>query len=62
MTDISNIQPDARSETLMEAPDREVDVREMFGIDIDMKVPAFSQADERVPDLDPAYVLSLIHI
>jgi cobaltochelatase CobS len=25
-------------------------------VDIDMKVPAFSEADERVPDLDPAYV------
>ena len=27
-----------------------------FGIDIDMEVPAFSEADERVPDLDPTYV------
>ncbi len=42
--------------TAMEAPDREVDVRETFGIDIDMKVPAFSRADERVPDLDESYV------
>ncbi|MCL6249597.1 cobaltochelatase subunit CobS [Altererythrobacter sp. KTW20L] len=42
--------------TLMAAPDTEVDVRETFGVDIDMKVPAFSQADERVPDLDPSYV------
>ena len=28
----------------------------MFGIDIDMKVPAFSKADERVPDIDESYV------
>jgi cobaltochelatase CobS len=56
MTDISNVQPDTRAETLLEAPDREVDAREMFGVDVDMKIPAFSQADERVPDLDPAYV------
>ncbi len=42
--------------TLMAEPDTEVDVRETFGVDIDMKVPAFSQADERVPDLDPSYV------
>ncbi len=40
----------------MAAPDREVDVRETFGIDIDMKVPAFSKADERVPDIDDTYV------
>ncbi len=42
--------------TKMAAPDREVSVREVFGIDSDMKVPAFSEADERVPDLDEAYV------
>ncbi len=42
--------------TLMAEPDREVDVREAFGVDIDMKVPAFSKADERVPDLDESYV------
>ncbi|EGD57805.1 hydrogenobyrinic acid a,c-diamide cobaltochelatase [Novosphingobium nitrogenifigens DSM 19370] len=42
--------------TLLPAPDTEIDVRETFGIDIDMKVPAFSAADERVPDLDPNYV------
>ncbi len=56
MTDIQNIQPDSRATTVLEAPDREVSVRELFGIDIDMKVPAFSEADERVPDLDPSYV------
>ena len=42
--------------TAMAAPDRKVDVRETFGIDIDMKVPAFSKADERVPDIDESYV------
>ena len=42
--------------TVLAAPDREVDVRETFGIDIDWKVPAFSQSDERVPDLDENYV------
>ena len=56
MTDLPNIQSDARDKTVLSAPDTEVDVRETFGIDIDMKVPAFSEADERVPDLDPAYV------
>ena len=40
----------------MDAPDTFVDARTVFGVDIDMKVPAFSQADERVPDLDANYV------
>jgi len=44
------------SGTLMAAPDSEVDVRQTFGIDTDWKVPAFSKADERVPDIDDAYV------
>ena len=56
MTDSPNIQSDARDATVLAAPDIEIDVREVFGIDIDMKVPAFSTADERVPDLDASYV------
>jgi cobaltochelatase CobS len=56
MTDLPNLQADSRDRTILDAPDIEVSVRETFGIDIDMKVPAFSQADERVPDLDGSYV------
>src|SRR6201991_145891 len=56
MTDIPNIQPDSRQTTLLDAPDQMKKVRETFGIDSDMEVPAFSEADERVPDYDPAYV------
>jgi cobaltochelatase CobS len=56
MTDIPNIQLDTSGNTILPAPDLELDVREVFGIDIDMKVPAFSVADERVPDVDPTYV------
>jgi len=56
MADLSNIQPDSRSNTVMDAPDQMKKVRDLFGIDSDMEVPAFSEADERVPDLDPAYV------
>ncbi len=38
------------------APDVMVDVRETFGIDANMKVPAFSKRnDEYVPENDPAY-------
>jgi len=53
MTDFTT---DSRDRTILDAPDIEIDVRETFGIDIDMKVPAFSEADERVPDLDLSYV------
>ncbi len=55
MADNSN-DIEARGATVLAAPDREVDVRDAFGIDIDMQVPAFSLKDERVPDLDAAYV------
>jgi cobaltochelatase CobS len=36
-------------------PDRTVSIREVFGVDSDMKVPAFSERDSHVPDLDEAY-------
>jgi cobaltochelatase CobS len=36
-------------------PDIKVSVRQTFGIDVDMEVPAFSQATEMVPDLDEVY-------
>jgi len=56
MTDIPNIQPDSRTATILEAPDKMVKARDVFGIDSDMEIPAFSEADERVPDLDAGYV------
>jgi cobaltochelatase CobS len=56
MTELSNVKPESRSETVMAAPDKMAKIRDLFGIDSDMEVPAFSEADERVPDLDPAYV------
>jgi cobaltochelatase CobS len=56
MTELPNADPDSRAETLMTAPDKIVKVREAFGVDSDMEVAAFSEADERVPDLDPTYV------
>jgi cobaltochelatase CobS len=36
-------------------PDMKVSIRQMFGIDSDMEVPAFSEPDEHVPELDPDY-------
>ena len=56
MSDLPNTKPDSRDATIMAAPDRTVDVRDTFGIDIDWQVPSFSEKDERVPDFDPAYV------
>jgi cobaltochelatase CobS len=56
MNDMTEKSFDASSKTVLAAPDTEVDVREVFGIDIDWKVPAFSKPDERTPDLDEAYV------
>jgi len=56
MTDIPNQQADTRATTVLAAPDTTLSVRETFGIPIDMTVPAFLVADERVPDIDPNYV------
>jgi len=36
-------------------PDTKVQAREVFGLDIDMEVPAFSVRTEHVPDLDSSY-------
>ncbi len=36
-------------------PDRMISVREVFGIDTDLLVPAFSERDDHVPDVDSAY-------
>ena len=38
------------------APDMMVDVRNTFGLDVAMTVPAFSRPNEYVPDVDTAYV------
>jgi cobaltochelatase CobS len=40
----------------LEAPDTTVSVRDVFEIDSNMQVPAFSQGNEYVPDKDNAYV------
>ncbi len=37
------------------APDTEVSVREVFGIDQDLMVPAFSDRSDYVPEIDPDY-------
>ncbi|CAN5286940.1 cobaltochelatase subunit CobS [soil metagenome] len=37
-------------------PDMKISVRQVFGIDSDMEVPAYSEPDEHVPDTDPDYL------
>jgi cobaltochelatase CobS len=39
----------------LDAPDITLSVRQSFGIDSDMEVPAFSIGEDHVPDLDQAY-------
>ena len=39
----------------LDAPDISVDVRQTFGLDVDMDVPSFSVGDEHVPAIDPNY-------
>jgi cobaltochelatase CobS len=37
-------------------PDMKVSVRQVFGIDSDLEVPAYSEPDPHVPDFDPDYL------
>lgn len=37
-------------------PDMKVSVRQIFGVDSDIEVPAFSQKEEHVPDIDQDYL------
>jgi cobaltochelatase CobS len=50
-----NTQAPLASDHPLATPDIRVAIRETFGFDSDMKVPAFSQGSEHVPELDPAY-------
>jgi len=48
--------PEKTSSFPLDAPDITISVREVFGIDSDLNVPAFSLGEEHVPELDPAYL------
>jgi cobaltochelatase CobS len=37
-------------------PDMKISVRQVFGINSDLEVPAYAEADELVPELDPDYL------
>ena len=48
--------PDTAQSTFpLDAPDISLDVRQTFGLDVDMEVPAFSQGEEHVPAIDENY-------
>ena len=44
------------TEAVAGLPDMKVSVRQVFGIYSDLEVPAYSEADEHVPDVDPDYL------
>ncbi len=43
-------------DTSASVPDTTISVREVFGIDSDLQVPAYSEAEGHVPELDPDYL------
>jgi cobaltochelatase CobS len=48
----------ASGSTQSGGPDLHVSVRQLFGIESDLEVPAFTAASENVPDLDPDYLFN----
>ena len=49
-------QIDTASDPLLGlVPDKQVSIRDVFGVDSDMLVPAFSHRDSHVPDIDESY-------
>src|SRR5262249_57800381 len=45
----------APTQEIASLPDMKVSIRQLFGFDSDMEVPAYSEADEHGPDIDPDY-------
>src|SRR5215211_6909257 len=45
----------AATQEIAGLPDMKVSVRQVFGIDSDMEVPAYSEPDDHVPDVDQDY-------
>ncbi len=50
------MQVSAANASQVGLPDKTISVREVFGIDLDMQVPAFATSGEHVPELDPVYL------
>ena len=52
---VATIRTDAKNGSAVRRPDIKISVRQTFGIDSDMEVPAFSDTDEYVPVIDESY-------
>src|SRR6201986_4247844 len=52
---MASVQQAAMAPTPAGEPDIKVSVRQTFGINSDLEVPAFSQPTEPVPNIDEAY-------
>jgi cobaltochelatase CobS len=52
---MADTSENAQTQAPADIPDITVSVHQTFGFESDMQVPAFSQTDEHVPDLDTAY-------
>lgn len=51
------LQTTAPSDTALDAmPDTTISVRDAFGLDVDLEVPAYSTRSDQVPDFDPDYL------
>ena len=44
-----------KMDTVIGTPDRRVSAKDVFGLNIDMMLPAFSEREEHVPEIDKAY-------
>ena len=52
---VAIITADVPNGSIARQPDIKISVRQTFGIDSDMEVPAFSESDEHVPIVDESY-------
>jgi cobaltochelatase CobS len=52
------MRPTAAAPTVPGMPDKKVSVRDVFGIDSDLEVPAYAEREEHVPDVDPDYLFN----
>jgi len=55
-TSATHTTPERKPAHSLSAPDTTVNARDVFKIDVDMTIPAFSTTSEYVPDLDENYV------
>ena len=60
MNETSVTSVEAKSIPASSTPDQMVSAKRVFGIDVDMEVPAFGERTQFVPDIDEAYVFDRI--